>query len=170
MVNLSACSLRSGGICLKFASRFILMKSLPIALALGAPSAYAEMWKCVEADGTTRYTNVKADAKGCKSLNLEPEHAAPPSSRAPAKTANFPSVDGNTQKQRDAERRLLLERELGDEQRELDLSRKELGEQKAQRPPKNTGAADQSAKRYEDKVRRHEMNIESLKKELANIK
>ena len=127
------------------------------------------MWKCVDADGTTRYTNVKADARGCKSLNLEPERpAAPPAARTPAKTSNFPSVDGNTQRQRDAERRRLLEMELGDEQRELDRARKELDQ--AQRVAKNTSAADPGVKPSEERVRRHEMNIESLRKELGNIK
>ena len=98
---------------------FALIKSLSIVILCGAHCARAEMWKCVDADGTTRYTNVKADARGCKSLNLEPERpAAAPAARAPAKTGNFPSVDGITQRQRDAERRRLLEMELGDEQRE----------------------------------------------------
>ncbi len=149
--------------------RFVLINSLSLAFALVVNSTHAEMWKCIEADGTTRYTNVKADAKGCKSLNLEPERPAPPpAARAPAKTANFPSVDSHTQRQRDAERRRLLEMELGDEQRELERARKDLDQ--ALRVAKNTSAADPGLKAYEDRVRRHEINIESLRKELGNIK
>jgi hypothetical protein len=143
------------------------------SLALSAPPVSAEMWKCVEQDGSTRYTNVKADAKGCKSLNLEPERPAAAPVKVPAstaRTANFPSVDGNTQKQRDAERRNLLDRELGDEQRGLELAKKELAEQKAKRAAVATGPADTSLKPYEDRVRRHEINIDSLRKELASIK
>jgi len=152
------------------AAWFIVTKLLLVALAFGAAAARAEMWKCVDADGTTRYTNVKAEAKGCKSLNFEPERPAAAQPRAPARTANFPSVDGATQKQRDADRRRLLETELGEEQRELDLARRELGEQKAQRAAKSAVAADQIVRQYEERVRRHEMNIESLKKELANTR
>jgi hypothetical protein len=131
------------------------------------------MWKCVDQDGSTRYTNVKADAKGCKSLGIEPERPPAASGKVPATTArnaNFPSVDGNTQKQRDIERRRLLDRELGDEMRGLEVARKELEDQKAKRATIATGPADAVLKPYEDKVRRHEVNIDSLKKELANIK
>jgi hypothetical protein len=146
-----------------------VINALVAAVACSVYCAHAEMWKCVDADGNTRYTNVKADAKGCKSLNLEPERPAPPpAARAPARTANFPSVDSNTQRQRDVERRRLLEMELGDEQRELERARKELDQQKAL--AKNASAGDPGAKAYEDRVRRHESNVESLRKELANIK
>ena len=49
-----------------------------ILLACAAPLAHAEMWKCVDAEGVTRYTNVKADAKGCKGIVLDPINTAPP--------------------------------------------------------------------------------------------
>ena len=39
-------------------------------VALISSNCVAEMWKCVDQDGNTRYTNVKADAKGCKTLFL----------------------------------------------------------------------------------------------------
>ena len=34
-------------------------------MTFATPLAYGDMWKCVDQDGATRYTNVKADAKGC---------------------------------------------------------------------------------------------------------
>lgn len=41
---------------------------------LSSGIARAEMWKCIDADGNSRYTNKKsdADANGCKALNLDP--------------------------------------------------------------------------------------------------
>ena len=50
---------------------------LLMVLALAAQFAHAEMWKCVDQDGNTRYTNVKSDAKGCKALILDPVNTAP---------------------------------------------------------------------------------------------
>jgi septal ring factor EnvC (AmiA/AmiB activator) len=144
---------------------------LLILLALAAPHAHAEMWKCMDEDGNTRYTNVKADAKGCKALNLEPLNTAPPT-RAQQKPANFPSVDNNTQKQRDAARRKILEQELAQEQQQLDTAKKQLAEQKDTRygSEKNYARVEERLKPFDDRVKLHENNIESLKKELGNTK
>lgn len=144
---------------------------LLILLALAAPVVHAEMWKCMDQDGNTRYTNVKADAKGCKALNLEPLNTAPPV-RAQQKPANFPSVDNNTQKQRDAARRKILEQELAQEQQELDTAKKQLAEQKDTRygSEKNYARVEERLKPFEERVKLHENNIESLKKEIGNAK
>jgi hypothetical protein len=132
------------------------------------------MWKCIDADGNTRYTNVKGDAKGCKGLNLEPLNMAPPprAPQASQKPANFPSVDSDTQRQRDAGRRKILEQELAQEQQLLDAAKKQLAEQKDVRlgTEKNYARVEERLKPYEDKVRLHEGNVESLRKELANVK
>jgi len=135
--------------------------------------ARAEMWKCVEADGNTRYTNVRADARGCKALNLEPMNTTPaPQTRPQAKPANFPSVDSETQKQRDATRRKILEQELAQEQQQLDTAKKQYAEQKDVRlgNEKNFARVEERLKPFEDRVKLHETNIESLKRELANSK
>ena len=144
---------------------------LLILLAFAAPVAHAEMWKCMDQDGNTRYTNVKADAKGCKALNLEPLNTVPPT-RAQQKPANFPSVDNNTQKQRDAARRKILEQELAQEQQQLDTAKKQLAEQKDTRygSEKNYARVEERLKPFDDRVKRHENNIESLKKEIGNTK
>ena len=140
-----------------------------------APLVSAEMWKCVDPDGTTRYTNVKADAKGCKGLNLEPMNTAPAPPRAPQanqKPANFPSVDNDTQRQRDAGRRKILEQELAQEQQQLDTAKKQLAQQKDTRSgnEKNFARVEERLRPFEDQVKLHENNVESLRKEIANIK
>jgi hypothetical protein len=146
---------------------------LAVFLTGMATVASAEMWKCIDADGNTRYTNVRAEVKGCKPLNLEPLNTAPtPRAQPQQKPANFPSVDGETQKQRDAGRRKILEQELAQEQQQLETAKKQLAEQQELRlgTEKNFARAEERIKPFDDRVRIHENNIESLKKELANIK
>ena len=144
-------------------------------LAFVSVPAAAEMWKCVDADGNTRYTNVRSDVKGCKPLHLEPLNTAPapaPRAQPQPKPANFPSVDSATQKQRDAGRRKLLEQELAQEQQLLDLAKKQLAEQQDVRlgTEKNYARVEERLKPFEGRVRLHESNIENLKKELGTIK
>ena len=142
---------------------------LLMVLALAAQLAYAEMWKCVDQDGNTRYTNVKSDAKGCKALNLAPINTAP-ATKVQQKPANFPSVGTDTQRQRDAGRRKILEQELAHEQQQLELAKKQLAEQQDTRSgsEKNYARVEERLKPYETRVRLHEGNVESLRKELAN--
>jgi hypothetical protein len=143
-----------------------------LLLACTASLAHADMWKCIDTDGNTRYTNVKGDAKGCKGLTMEPLNTAPPPRVPQQKPANFPSVDSDTQRQRDAGRRKILEQELAQEQQLLDTSKKQLAEQKDVRlgTEKNYARVEERLKPYEDKVKLHEVNVESLRKELANVK
>lgn len=151
---------------------------LLMALALLIPLAHAEMWKCVDQDGNTRYTNVRSDAKGCKALILDPINTATaPAATAPAtkmqqKPANFPSVGSDAQRQRDAVRRKILEQELAHEQQQLELAKKQLAEQQNTRSgnEKNYARVEERLKPYETRVRLHEGNIESLRKELGNSK
>ena len=147
----------------------------PILAMLVAPATQAEMWKCVDYDGNTRYTNVKVEATGCKSLNLEPINTAPPpvvTARPQQKAPNFPSVDSSTQKQRDAGRRKILEQELALEQQELEAAKTQFNEQKGVRlgNEKNYSRVEERLKPYQDKVKLHEINIENLKKEIASVK
>ena len=144
---------------------------LLMVLAFAAPLAHAEMWKCVDQDGNTRYTNVKSDAKGCKALNLDPINTATaPAAKAQQKPASFPSVGTDTQRQRDAARRKILEQELAQEQQQLELAKKQLAEQQGTRlgSERNYARVEERLKPYESRVRLHEVNVESLKKELAN--
>ena len=146
-----------------------------ILMTFAAPLAHAEMWKCVDQDGNTRYTNVKADAKGCKALNLDPINTAPAPvvpARPQQKPANFPSVDSDTQRQRDAGRRKILEQELALEQQQLESAKKQLNEQKDVRlgNEKNYARVEERLKPYQDRIKLHENNIESLRKEIGNIR
>jgi septal ring factor EnvC (AmiA/AmiB activator) len=140
-----------------------------LLVAVMAAAAHAEMWKCVDQDGNIRYTNVKSDARGCKALSLEPVTTVP-AVRLPQKPANFPSVGAETQKQRDADRRKILEQELAQEQQLLDEAKKQLAEQEATRGgnEKNYARVQERIEPYQRAVKLHEANIESLRKEIAN--
>ena len=114
---------------------------------------------------------MKADTKGCKALNLEPINTVP-APRAQQKPANFPSVNTDTQRKRDADRRKILEQELTQEQQQLELAKKQLVEQKDMRlgNEKNYARVEERLRPYEARVRLHESNIESLRKELSNVR
>lgn len=104
---------------------------LALLLALSAPALRAEIYECIDASGNKRFTNIKSEAKGCKLLDIGPVNTVPapkpPGKTAPA-PANFPKVDADTQKQRDADRRRILEQELDNEQKLLGQAQKDLAE------------------------------------------
>lgn len=149
---------------------------LAMVLAGLTTAAGAEMWKCVDADGNTRYTNVRSDVKGCKPLHLDPPTPVPaPAQRAQQaqpKPANFPSVDGETQKQRDAGRRKILEQELAQEQQQLDVAKKELAAQQDVRlgSEANYARVVERLRPFEERVKLHESNIDSIKREIGSIR
>ena len=148
------------------------------ALLLGivlTAEAGAEIYECVEADGSKRFTNIKAEAKGCKMLDIAPVNVVPLAKPQPGKSAtpaNFPKVDAQTQKQRDTDRRTILERELANEEQLLDRARKELAEQESIRlgSERNYQRVLDRLEPYQKKVKLHEDNVASLKKELANLR
>ncbi len=150
---------------------------LAVLLALPVPRAAADIWECVDESGNKRFTNIRADSKGCKLLNISPPNTvtAPPG-KPQAKTAarppDFPRVDGDTQKQRDNDRRRILDQELANEQKLLDQARKELSEQDSQRlgSERNYQRVLERLEPYKKKVKLHEDNIANLKRELAGAK
>jgi hypothetical protein len=148
-----------------------------IALALVASPAAADIWECIDESGNKRFTNIKSEAKGCKLLNVSPPNSvSPPAGKAQAKAAtrpaDFPKVDGDTQKSRDNERRRILEQELGNEQRLLDQARKELADQDSQRlgSERNYQRVLDRLEPYKKKVKLHEDNVTNLRRELAGTK
>jgi predicted small integral membrane protein len=46
--------------------RFILL----LLMAMVSSGAAADMWECAEPGGGKRFTIIKADAEGCKQLNI----------------------------------------------------------------------------------------------------
>jgi hypothetical protein len=142
--------------------------------------ARADIWECVDSSGNKRFTNVKAEAAGCKPMNLPPVASVPApkpavkgESRPQAAAAgNFPKVDAPTQLQRDGERRRILEQELASEQKLLDQAKKDLAEQEATRlgSERNYQRVLERLEPFKKKVSLHENNVTNLRKELSSLR
>jgi hypothetical protein len=145
-------------------------------LAWLAPPAFADIWECTDPNGNKRFTNIKSEAKGCRLMEVKVPINTVPGGRPPAKSVespkNFPKVDGDTQRNRDAERRRILEQELANEQKLLDQARKELAEQESQRlgNERNYQRVLDRLEPYKKKVKLHEDNIANLRRELASAR
>jgi hypothetical protein len=130
-----------------------MMKRLILLLAFLSCSAQADtLYKCQGPDGRTTYTNQKS-GKNCEIVSEDKPvstFSAPARKPRQATPADFPRVNGEQQKARDDDRRAILEQELANEQKQLDAAK-----------------TDPAAK---DKAQLHERNIESIRRELANLK
>ncbi len=136
------------------------------------------MYQCTYADGKPPlFTNDKsaAKSKSCKLLDIGPINTVPapkPQAKSAPGPANFPKVDPQTQKQRDADRRRILEQELVNEQKLLEQAQKDLAAQESIRlgSERNYQRVLDRLEPYQKKVRLHEDNVASLKKELSNLR
>jgi hypothetical protein len=158
------------------------MRFLMIGLlfAMSATPLRADIYECVDPSGNKLFTNNKAQAKGCKLLsvsvpNTVPAPKAPAAKSGAAATptpATFPKVDADTQRQRDTDRRRILEQELASEEKLLDLARKDLASQDSVRlgSERNYQRVIERLDPYKKKVKLHEDNIASLRRELAAVK
>ena len=147
-------------------------------LAAFAPAVCADIYECIDPNGNKRFTNIKAEAKGCKVLNVPdlntvPSPKPPASGKAAAPTPqNFPKVEPDLQRQRDLDRRRILEQELSSEEKLLGQAKKELTEQEAVRlgSERNYQKVLDRLEPYKKRVKLHEDNVASLRRELASTK
>jgi hypothetical protein len=167
----------------------VLRAALGALLASFAPWAGADICKYVDAEGRIIYSNTEVqDARridcpvlGESSRKSEPNHAP---SRAPAaapaaprpRTAtpsNFPRVDSSTQRSRDDLRRRVLNEELASEEKLLAAARSQYNNGSPAPLPEEKGSPEKLAERVSrlrQSVQLHERNIQSLRKELSNIR
>lgn len=156
------------------------MRLLMFLVLLGFSGAVrADIWECVDSSGNKRFTNVKAEAAGCKPMNLppvssvpSPRPAAKPGVKPQTAAGSFPKVDAPTQQQRDGERRRILEQEMAGEQKLLDQAKKDLAEQESTRlgSERNYQRVLERLEPYKKKVSLHENNITNLRKELSSLR
>ncbi len=144
-------------------------------LACLAPPAQADIWECMDDSGNRRFTNIKAESRGCKQIVVGPTNTVPagnPQARSKAAPRDFPRVDADTQRQRDVERRKILDQEMANEQKLLDQARRELSEQESQRfgSERNYQRVLDRLEPYKKKVKLHEDNIASLRRELTSTR
>jgi len=141
---------------------------LAIPLLLPLTAAASTLYKCTDSSGVVLYTNQKTAKKACTVLSYQ---SPPPTStgsgtkpRAAATPTpgDFPRVSGSEQKARDTDRRAILDKELANELQNLEKARKALSDAGGQPPDKLQPLRDTAAL--------HERNVESLKKELGNLR
>jgi hypothetical protein len=145
------------------------MKFFHIAIPLMLPltAAANTLYKCTDDSGVVLYTNQKTAKKTCIVLS---QQSPPPSGSNGAKQrstatptpGDFPRVSGNEQKARDSDRRAILDKELANEVQNAEKAKKALLDAGNQPPEK--------LQPLRDTVALHERNVESLKKEIGNLR
>lgn len=142
---------------------------LPAILAVVSSASVANtLYKCTEESGAVLYTNQKTSKKNCTVLSYQAPAPAPGNNGAKARPAatptpgDFPRVSGNEQKARDGDRRAILDKELANELQNAEKAKKALLDAGSQPPDK--------LQPLRDTVALHERNVESLKKELGNLR
>jgi hypothetical protein len=148
--------------------------ALLLALIAGATQADT-LYKCQDDAGHTTYTNQKTNAKSCVILSQDKPVSTftAPKARSSTPTPDgFPKVSSEAQKNRDGDRRRILEDELAAERKNLDAAKRTLTEQEAIREggEKNYQRVLDRLKPHQDKVQLHERNIEALQKEIGNLR
>ncbi|MDR2789197.1 MAG: DUF4124 domain-containing protein, partial [Candidatus Accumulibacter sp.] len=123
------------------------------------------------------FSNVKLSDKSirCAALDLGPMTSVPAASRPPARAtspAGFPKVGESDQKERDNDRRRILENELQAERQNLEQARKELAEQEGIRngDERNYQRVLDRLEPYKNRMALHERNIEAIENELAKLR
>ena len=146
----------------------VLMLAAPFVVL--APVAQAEPWLCKQPDGTKRFSYEPESARdrNCVHHPIPSGNVWRVKPREPDAARGFPRVDAKTQKQRDATRRAILERELAEEKKALAEAMKQLAEQQRARAARETVSAEERLRPYREKVRVHMTNIANLEKELAS--
>lgn len=145
------------------------MKNAFLVLPLLLPFAATAntLYKCTDESGVVLYTNQKTTKKNCTVLSYQPPPPAPAAATRPRAATtptpgDFPRVSGSEQKARDGDRRAILDRELANELQNLEKAKKALFDAGHQPPDK--------LQPLRDTVALHERNVESLKKELGNLR
>ena len=140
---------------------------LPLSLLLALPVAANTLYKCTDESGAVLLTNQKTTRKGCTVLSYQ-SPPPPPGGVVRQRPAaaptpgDFPRVSSNEQRVRDGDRRAILDRELAIELQNAEKARKALQD-----------AVNQPADKLQplrDTLALHERNVESLKKELGNLR
>jgi hypothetical protein len=157
--------------------RFLSFLGFGLALAPALVQAQQDItiWSCKDKDGRTHVTNLREDTAGknCKvvqqtRVQMVPAQSAKPAGKPP--TA-FPREDALTRASAKSRQREILEREVAQEEESLGKARKELAEQESVRygDERNYARVLERLQKYKDAVEVHEKNIESLRRELANL-
>lgn len=157
---------------------------LTLLLALcAAPFAQADIFKCVDAEGRTTYTNDRNAGRSCQRIQQDstsfgpPPASARPAARVPAaptatSPSSFPSISQNDQRTRDDTRRKVLEQELATEEAALAQAQAQLAEQESVRHgnEQNYQKVRERLQPFQSKVELHARNVEALRREMRTLR
>lgn len=152
------------------------MRILLLILALSTSAvAHAQVYKCVDAEGRTTYTNDRTLTRGCQPLASDQPLSSVPAPRpatAQPAPSSFPRVTPDLQRERDDSRRQVLEKELATEEAALAEARKALEEQESIRlgNERNYQKVIERVQPFKDKVELHQRNIEALRREISGLR
>lgn len=154
---------------MKLRQKIGLAVLLPL-MACASPVLADGIWKCVDSEGHVLFTSTRDPNMKCKVLIQDKPLttiAAPKPRQAPAAASptpqDFPRVNGDTQRGRDQTRRQILEKELAEEQGQLEKSRGALAEHPA-------NADERQRKSLQDRVEEHQRNLQALRLEMSKLK
>ena len=143
-----------------------LLLAFPFLLPLAATAS--TLYKCSDDSGVVLYTNQKTSSKNCTVLSQQSPPPPPGSGATKQRVAStptpgdFPRVTGNEQKARDSDRRAILDKELATELQNAEKAKRALFDAGGQPPDR--------LQPLRDAVALHERNVESLKRELGNLR
>jgi hypothetical protein len=160
--------------------------SLGMALSLAPSPAPAQsteeitIWSCRDKDGRTHVTNLREDTTGknCRivqqtRVQVVPAQKPVGEGKPAARSAPgaFPKEDSQARASARERQREILEQELKREETLLADARKELEEQESVRygDERNYARVLERLQKYKDAVELHQKNVESLRRELANL-
>ena len=151
------------------------------AIVQAAPTS-DDVYVCIGQNGVAEYRNTGI-GKGCRKLDIPAASAAAPTKRAapgkpaattgPAVTASaFPKADGQVQKARDSDRKLILQDELRQEEGKLASLKADYnnGEPERRGDERNYAKYQERAAAMKDDIARSERNVDALRREVGKLR
>lgn len=165
-----------------------------LLVSLFSSTAFADIYKRVDADGRVTYSNSKT--KGATRLEFDPDANTIVNDNKPKNNGNnnsankrtstpegFPKVDQETQNQRDGKRHDILQNELASEKLALEEAKKAYAEGASnpevyrKKNANGTTSTFRNVPKFDEKMRAlqaevdsHQNNIDLLQKELNSLR
>jgi hypothetical protein len=158
-------------------TRFVFLLIANVGLS-SLVFAQSDVYLCVDPSGKKEYKNT-GSTKGCKLVDLprmntvpSPVAAKKVAPKVASTPASFPKVDEGTQRSRDSDRKQILIDELAAEEKKLAAIKKEFngGEVARRADETQPGPYIERVNNLKNDVARSEKNIETLKREISNLK
>jgi chromosome segregation ATPase len=150
----------------------------PVLAVSIASSVLAQgVYLCSQPNGTREYRNT-GDTRGCRKLELEAISTIPSTSSSSSQAkfdasgAAFPKIESQVQKRRDQDRMQILLDEVRTEEGKLAELKKEFqnGEPERQGGERNYAKYQDRVAMMKEEMQRTEKNIESLRREISQLK